>query len=295
MILNVSGRTDVVAFYSEWFMNCYRKGFIDVRNPFNPKLISRISFKNVDLIVFCTKNPIPIMPYLKEINIPILFHITLTSYHNDIEPNVINKSLLIEKIKELSLLLGHDKLTIRYDPIFINDRYTIDYHINAFNKLCSMLKGYVDRILISFIDSYKNVKKHLNELNYNELTESDYKKIGINFSKIAKENGISIFTCSEERNLIEYGFIKDDCVPIKKVYEMTGKLFPKWKTRNNNYCNCCQMVDIGAYNTCRHYCKYCYANFNEDEILKNMKLHNPNSSLLIGNLSKDDIIKERFK
>ena len=72
MILNVSGRTDVVAFYSEWFMNCYKKGFIDVRNPFNPKLISRISFDNVDLIVFCTKNPLPIMPYLKEINIPFL-------------------------------------------------------------------------------------------------------------------------------------------------------------------------------------------------------------------------------
>ena len=119
MILNVSGRTDIVAFYTEWFMNRYHEGFIDVRNPFNPKLISRISFDNVDLIVFCTKNPIPITSHLKMINIPILFHITLTPYHKDIEPNVINKSLLIEKIKELSLLVGKDRLTIRYDPILL--------------------------------------------------------------------------------------------------------------------------------------------------------------------------------
>lgn len=295
MILNVSGRTDIVAFYTEWFMNRYHEGFIDVRNPFNPKLISRISFDNVDLIVFCTKNPIPIMPHLKMINIPILFHITLTPYHKDIEPNVINKSLLIEKIKELSLLVGKDRLTIRYDPIFINDKYNIEYHIKAFKRLCSLLNGYVNRILISFIDSYKNVNKHLNELNYKELNDFDYKEIGVNFSKIARDNNINIFTCCEEENLIEYGFIKNDCVPIKQVYEITGKLFPKWKARNSDNCNCCQMVDIGVYNTCKHYCKYCYANYNEDDICNNMKLHDPKSSLLIGHINEDDIIKERFK
>ena len=88
MILNVSGRTDIVAFYSKWFMNRYNEGFVDVRNPFNPKLVSRINFTDVDLILFCTKNPIPILKELKNIKHPILFHVTLTPYGRDIEPNV---------------------------------------------------------------------------------------------------------------------------------------------------------------------------------------------------------------
>ena len=88
MILNVSGRTDVVAFYTEWFMNRYREGFVDVRNPFNEKLISRIYFEDVDAIMFCTKNPVPIVKYLKEIEKPILFHVTITPYKKEIENNV---------------------------------------------------------------------------------------------------------------------------------------------------------------------------------------------------------------
>lgn len=95
MVLNVSGRTDIVAFYSDWFIERYKEGYIDVRNPFYPKLISRIYFKNVDLILFCTKNPIPILDKLKYIDKPILFHVTLTPYKKDIEPNVLPKGIII--------------------------------------------------------------------------------------------------------------------------------------------------------------------------------------------------------
>ena len=109
MILNVSGRTDIVAFYSTWFMKRYKEGFVDVRNPFNPKLVSRIYFEDVDVIMFCTKNPIPILNYLKEIKKPILFHVTLTPYMKDIEPNLPPKKEIIEAIKKLSKIVGIDK------------------------------------------------------------------------------------------------------------------------------------------------------------------------------------------
>ena len=99
MILNISGRTDIVAFYTPWFINRYKEGFVDVRNPIYPKLVSRIFFNDVDLIVFCTKNPHQILPYLKEIKEPILFHVTLTPYKQEIEPNVINKKQIIFKCK----------------------------------------------------------------------------------------------------------------------------------------------------------------------------------------------------
>ena len=157
MVLNVSGRTDIVAFYSDWFIERYKEGYIDVRNPFYPKLISRIYFKNVDLILFCTKNPIPILDKLKYIDKPILFHVTLTPYKKDIEPNVLPKGIIIEAIKKLSKVIGIDNLTIRYDPIFISEKYNLDYHIKAFDKLCSLLNGYVNKIIVSFIDDYKNV------------------------------------------------------------------------------------------------------------------------------------------
>lgn len=139
MILNVSGRTDIIAFYSEWFMKRYEEGFIDVRNPFYPKMISRISFDNVDAILFCTKNPIPILKDIKKIKKPILFHVTLTAYKNDIEPNVPPKGEVIKAVQELSRLIGKDNLVIRYDPVFISDKYSLDYHVKAFDKLCMII------------------------------------------------------------------------------------------------------------------------------------------------------------
>lgn len=293
MILNVSGRTDIVAFYTEWFMNRYKEGYLDVRNPFNKKLVSRIYFSDVDLIMFCTKNPIPIIDKIKEINKPILFHITLTPYNKDIEPNVIDKTKIIEGIKELSKIIGIDNIYVRYDPIIISDKYNIDYHIKAFNKLCSLLNGYVKRIIISFLDEYKNVKENRNILKYKTLTDNDYKLIGENFSKIALNNGMTVQTCFEDRNLVEYGLIKGECLSHELAYKLTGKPYKSWTARKERKCNCVQMVDIGVYNSCKHFCKYCYANYNEKEVINNYKNHNPNSSLLIGELESDDIIKVR--
>ena len=294
MVLNVSGRTDVVAFYTEWFINRYKEGFVDVRNPFNPKLVSRIYFNDVDAIVFCTKNPIPILKYIDKIKQPILFHITLTPYKKDIEPNVLPKGTIIESIKKLSKLMDKDNIYIRYDPIFISDKYNLDYHIKSFGSLCSKLNGYVNHIIISFMDDYKNVRKNDYIIKNKQITDLDYEIIGKNFSKIAECYNMTIQTCSEERNLIEYGFQKRDCISHELAFKLTKKTnFKSWKARNNKNCKCIEMVDIGMYNTCKHYCKYCYANYDEKNIENNFKLHDKNSSLLIGYLKEDDIIKIR--
>ena len=295
MILNVSGRTDIVAFYSEWFMNRYREGFVDVRNPFNPKMISRINFNYVDLIIFCTKNPLPIIPYLKEIKKPILFHITLTSYNKDIEPGVIDKKRVIEGIKEVSKIIGVENVVVRYDPIFLSDKYNVEYHKKAFNKICNLLKGQVNRIIVSFMDESKNVRNNKNILKYREFIEDDYKEIGESFSRSAKDNGMIVQTCFEDRNLVEYGFVNGECLSHELAYKMTGKNYPNWRARKEQKCNCVQMVDIGVYNSCRHFCKYCYANYDEKQVRNNVEKHNPMSSLLIGELDDDDIIKERYK
>ena len=293
MILNVSGRTDIVAFYSNWFMNRYKEGFVDVRNPFNPKMISRIYFNDVDAILFCTKNPTPLLKYLKEIKKPIIFHVTLTPYHKDIEPNVPSKIEIIESIKKLSNIIGSKNLSIRYDPIFLNEKYNIEYHKKAFERMCKLLNGYTQKIIVSFIDDYKNVRNNIEYLKLREFTEDDYREIGISFSTIAKKYDMTVQTCFEDRNLAEYGFTIGECLSHELAYTLTGKKFSNWKARKEQKCNCVQMVDIGVYNTCHHICKYCYANYNENEVAKNIKHHDVKSSLLIGHINDDDVIKVR--
>lgn len=295
MILIVSGRTDIIAFYSDWFMKRYEEGFVDVRNPFNPKLVSRIKFENVDAINFCTKNPIPFLDKVKKIKEPIIFHVTLTPYKKDIEPYVPDKKLIIDAIKKLSSIIGIDNLWIRYDPIFLSDKYTLEYHVKAFDKLCNLLDGYISKFIVSFIDDYKNVRNNRSFLNYREFTENDYKVIGESFSKSAREHNMTVQTCFEERNLTEYGFIQGECLSKELAFVLTGKKFPLWKARKEKKCNCVQMVDIGVYNSCKHFCKYCYANYDEKKVNENFKGHDVNSSLLVGNLESDDLIKERVK
>lgn len=294
MILNVSGRTDIVGFYSEWFMNRYREGFVDVRNPFNKKLVSRIYFEDVDTILFCTKNPMPILDHIKKIKKPILFQVTLTPYKNDIEPYVPPKGQVIEAIKKLSQIIGTEYLSVRYDPIFLSEKYNVQYHKKAFEHMCKLLQGHVKQIIVSFIDDYKNVRKNQHVLKIRDFSEEDYKELGISFSESAKKYGMTVQTCFEERNLVEYGFVKGECLSHELAFKLTGKTnFKSWKARKGGKCNCVEMVDIGVYNSCHHFCKYCYANFDEEKVRKQMEQHDPTSSLLIGHLEPDDQVKVR--
>ena len=231
MILNVSGRTDIVAFYEKWLIKRLDVGFVDVRNPFNPKLVNRINFSDVDLILFCTKNPMPILNDLDKIKIPYIFHVTITPYKNDIEPNVPSKKEVIEAVKKISKAIGKENIYIRYDPIFLSDKYNIEYHLRAFNKLCTLLNGYIETIIVSFLDEYKNVIKNKNILKYRQFTEEDYKLIGENFSKIAKLNNMKVQTCFEDRNLSEYGFTKGECLSHELAYKLTSKKYKNWKAR----------------------------------------------------------------
>jgi DNA repair photolyase len=282
MILNISGRTDIVAFYCDWLMNRLEEGYVDVRNPFNPKMVSRIMIDDVDLLFFCTKNPLPILDKINNIKKKMYFHITLTSYKKNIEHNVPSKKDIIEGIKKLSEIVGKENIVIRYDPVLVNDEYTVDYDIKAFDKLCDLLDGYISKMLISFIDDYKNVRNNYSTLKYRKLNEDDYKRIGESFSKSAKKHNILVHTCAEVRDLTEYGFIKDECMSKELAFKLTGKTYKRWNARKNVPCKCIEMADIGVYNSCKHFCKYCYANFDEKQVNDNYKNHNPKSSLLIG-------------
>lgn len=291
MILNVSGRTDICAFYSKWFINRLKEGFVDVRNPFYPKMVSRIYFKDVDLFVFCTKNPMPMMKYIDDLKkINCAFHVTLTPYHKDIEPFFPDKSEVIKTILKLSEIFGKERIFLRYDPVFINDKYTVLYHIKAFEKLMKVFENKIDRVIISFIDLKKNTKKN----KFKELSLEEVEEVSSKFGELARKYNVKIQACAESYDLKKYGFTGEACVNPTTIYKLTGKIYNK-KGHFRENCHCMEMVDIGAYNSCAHFCKYCYANFDEEKVKTNMNMHNPNSSLLIGKLNDDDIIKIRNK
>lgn len=292
MILNVSGRTDIVAFYMPWLMNRIREGYFDVRNPFNRKLVSRIFMEDVDAIIFCTKNPRPLVEHLDEIQLPIVVQVTLTSYTSDIEPNVPDKKKTIEYIKKISERIGKENVMVRYDPILLNEKYDIDYHIRAFDKLCEKLESKVETIIVSFLDEYQNVKRNAGTLKHRKFEDADYEKIGLSFSVSAKRHGLVVQTCHEKNDLSQFGFAKSACVSHELAYKLTGKPFKDWKARK---CGCVEMVDIGAYNTCSHFCKYCYANYDEAKVVSNRTLHDEFSSMLIGHIEDGDVIKRRTK
>ena len=117
MIINASGRTDIVAYYMDWFVNRWNEGYFDVRNPFNPKLVSRIFVSDVDMIVFCTKNPLPLLDTIHLFSVPIQLQVTITGYFKDMEPQVPDKREVIECVKKLSDYLGKENVCVLF-PVF---------------------------------------------------------------------------------------------------------------------------------------------------------------------------------
>ncbi len=291
MIINASGRTDIAAFYSEWFFNRIRAGFFDVRNPFNVRAVSRIYVTDIDAVVFCTKNPLPIVGRLSETGVPTAVQVTITPYRDDIEPFVPDKRRVIEAVKALSREIGAHRVRVRYDPILINRRYTPELHLRAFTRLCEHLDGYIDRLIISFVDDCKNSGSHMSQLRLRDFTERDLYLLGDGFAAAAGSHGMTVTTCCEDASFERYGFKSGQCISADDVLELTGKPSKRrWAARP---CGCSELVDVGAYNSCPHLCRYCYANYDERAVAGNALEHDPNSSLIVGRLTEFDEIKVR--
>lgn len=292
MIYNLSGRTDIIAFYYPWFKKRLQAGFVDVRHPFDERKIFRYSLRkeDVDVLVICTKNPLPILEDPKPLkDYCVLLQVTLTPYGKDLEPFVPPKKQTIQAVKELSEFFGKDHLFIRYDPIVITEKYTISQHIASFEHLVKMLKDDVYVFIISFVDEYKNTQKNgIRALSYQEIRE-----LGKQFGEIAQRYGVKVQTCAETIDLDDFGIEHGLCIDPKHLTHLTGQSI-EWvseKSKREN-CSCADYRDIGAYNSCMHFCRYCYANYDESMILNNYKQHLTDSSLLIGELKEEDRVIE---
>ena len=294
MIINTGCRTDIPAFYAKWFMNRIREGYVLVRNPYNPNQVTKynLSPEVVDCLAFCTKNPEPMLSYLDKLDMyKQYWFVTITPYGKDIEPNVPDKKKVMESFKKLSNHIGVDSIGWRYDPIFIGDGFDVNKHITCFGNMAKELKGYTHNCTISFLDLYEKVKR--NAPNINPPTKEEQIEMAKAFSKIGKENDMVIHACCEKTYLSQYGLQCNGCMSQEIVEKaINNTLHPPKRKNLRQECNCLMGNDIGAYNTCGHLCKYCYANANKQFVIENMKKHDDNSPFLIGRSEPGDKITE---
>lgn len=300
MIISASRRTDIPAFYSDWFIQRIHEGFVYVRNPLNIHKISKIELNPdiVDGIVFWTKNPTPMIDKLDEFKqYNYYFQFTLNSYGSDIEIHVPKKKdVIIPAFKKLSSVIGAHRVIWRYDPIFFTDVYNADYHIKYFELLAKQLCGYTDKCIISFIDDYRCTLHRMECLKWRHLSNEEIIYISQRFLEIAQKYNIRVESCSEKINLDEIGIPHGHCID-QALLESIGNFklkIGKDKTQREE-CGCVTSVDIGMYDTCPNKCLYCYATRKPNMVAKNYSLNKLNSPLIVGDVMSDDVVisKER--
>ena len=294
MIINTGQRTDIPAFYSEWFANRLKEGIVCVRNPYNPRQVSRYRLDPsvVDIIGFCTKNPAPMFRYMDLLEgYGQYWFVTITPYGRDIEPNVPDKHKLLDDFRTLSDIVGAGAIGWRYDPILLTPKYSKEYHLRAFETMAARLEGYTKTVVISFVDLFQKVRRNFPEVR--EVQKADRLELGAAMIKIAAQHGMTVKPCGEGDELAPLGADCSGCMTVS-VYEQAigNRLLVPPSKPNRTECACYLACDIGAYDSCRHLCRYCYANGSAKAVGENFRQHDPSSPFLIGNYREDDQIHD---
>ncbi len=297
-ILSVSRRTDIPAFYAEWFFNRVKEGFVYVRNPIVKNNVSKIALNTqvLDCIVFWTKNPsryfIDNLHLISDYN--YYFQFTITPYDSTIEQNIADKEKVMAHFIELSKKVGKERIIWRYDPILLSNQFTIEKHIKAFDAMAKLLHPYTEKCIISFIDFYKKTERNLRGTSVRVFEDKEIVELSSYFMKIANTYGVKLETCAEPVDLHFLGVDHGKCIDNELIERITGKRVIAKKDKNQrSKCRCIESIDIGEYNSCLHNCLYCYANFSKEKVMENAKMHDKESPMLIGNVKAEDQIKER--
>jgi len=298
MIISASRRTDIPAFYSEWFFKRIAEGFCTVPNPFNSKQISLVDLhpQAVTAIVFWTRNPHPLIKNLSTLDergYKYYFQFTINNYPKLYEKNNPSLETAVSGFRKLSDRLGKGKVIWRYDPILFTDDLTVDFHISNFTKLFDELSDFTKRIVISIVDNYKKTQRRVSALqtNYTEeqVDKPEVEKLLKHIVTLAKTKNVEVEGCAEAKSFayigIEHGKCIDDKL-LKKEFDID--LNYKKDKGQRLPCGCMISRDIGINNTCLMGCEYCYATISHNSAVNNRKKHDPNfSSLLVHKMSEE--------
>ncbi|NLI91561.1 MAG: DUF1848 domain-containing protein [Peptococcaceae bacterium] len=291
MIISASRRTDIPAFYSDWFYKRVQEKYVFVRNPFNYYKVRKIelAFDKIDGIVFWTKNPLPMMERIEEIRaFPFYFLFTLNAYGINVERNLPGQEVRIRTFIRLSELIGRHRVIWRYDPILITEEYDFNFHLNHFSEIARQLSGYTEKCIFSFVQPYPKVIKRIGKSLIDWPQERKNQIIAL-MAREAQKNGIEFVSCAQRFK--EIGIEPSSCIDADLISRISGKPVTFQKDRNQRKeCGCAMAIDIGAYNSCLHGCIYCYAAFSQTGAQRNLSKHFPESPLLYGNVTPSDEI-----
>ena len=298
MIISASRRTDIPACYGEWFFRRLREEYVLVRNPMNPRQISRVSLSPevVDGIVLWTKNPVPILGRFSELaRYPYYVQFTLTSYGPEVERGLPSKNkILIPAFQKLSREIGVERVIWRYDPVFLNERYTPAYPYRYFEVLARKLEGCTKRCTVSFLDWYRKTKRNARGLAIAEIGLEQQRELLGHFVETAGRYGITVDICAEAGDFEAVGVLPAHCINGKLLEQIGNYRLKIGKDKNQRpECGCVSAIDIGAYDTCTNGCVYCYANENAGQARCNREKHDPASPLLSGQVTELDKVTER--
>lgn len=295
MILSVSRRTDIPAYYAAWFMNRLRDGYVLTQNPMNPKQISRVSLSPdvVDCIVFWTKDPQPMFEYLNTLDAmgyPYYFQFTLTPYDNRIERYLRSKQEIETTFRELSKRLGKNRVVWRYDPILYAEHIDLSYHQEQLRRLCTLLEGYTDMVVISFADLYRKLGNPL----FTAPPQAERDMLAVYIGETAPQYGIRPVVCCEAEDYTRYGIGSSSCIDKARIESVIGSPICVRRDKNQRSgCGCVESIDVGIYHTCPNGCIYCYANDSYEKARNRYFRHDPSSPLLYGEIPPDAVIREK--
>lgn len=295
MILSVSRRTDIPCYYAEWFMNRIRAGYVLTRNPMNHAQLYRIPLSPafVDCIVFWTKDAQNILPFLDDLDAygyPYYFQFTITPYGRDLEPGLRDKATIINTFCALSQRIGPERVLWRYDPIILNDTYTIAYHKEQFARMCQIIAPYTSRVTISFVDLYSKLHTAL----LRSITSAEMEVLCSSFSAIAQSYRLPVYACCEDVGLAPYGIQQAACIDRTLVSSLCGESLKIPRDSNQRPgCGCAASIDIGAYDTCLNGCVYCYANRSASSASRRYAQYDPASELLFGHVQEGETVQIR--
>lgn len=298
MIISASRRTDIPACYADWLFNRLEAGYVCVRNPMNPRQVSRISLLPdvVDGFVFWTKNPLPMLDRLPALeNRPYYVQFTLTAYGADLEPGLPNKNdVLVPAFQALSRKIGSERVIWRYDPILLTPDHSIVWHVREFEALAKRLCGYTSKCVISFVDLYRHLNKVSRELGFLPLGLPEQFELAGRFAEIAGKYGLQLETCAETVDLSQFGIGHSHCIDGALFAQLIGEPLDLQKDPNQREaCGCMASVDIGMYDSCGNGCVYCYGNHAAAAVRANRMAHDPASPLLYGVIGPADRVTDR--
>ncbi len=290
MIVSASYRTDIPAFYAEWFMNRLRAGFCRVANPYGGG-VHEVSLRpaDVDGFVFWTRNLRPLLPHLDAVRrvAPFTVQFTATGYPHSLENSVTAAEEAVAQLRELRRRFGRRGAVWRYDPVVFTSELNAERHAANFAVLIRGLAGIVDEVALSVVHPYRKTTRNLDRaascygFAWHDPPIEEKRDLLARLAAIAAEHRITPTLCSQP-DLLVRGLAEARCIDAERLSDVAQCPIAMRESGNRPGCRCALSRDIGAYDTCPHGCVYCYAVSDRTRAVRNFRAHDPAAGTLSG-------------